>query len=82
METGLAEVLYTFVLSCVVLNCAAANKNGGGTGSRFYGLAIGFVMAAGGYGAERSLVAASNRRWRSALTYPALSTAPSGGPSY
>merc|ERR1719199_1008333 len=47
----LAEVLYTFVLCFVVLNCAASNKNGCDTGNQFYGLAIGFVVVAGGYGA-------------------------------
>merc|ERR1719182_721145 len=47
----LAEVLYTFVLCFVVLNCAASKKNGCDTGIQFYGLAIGFVVIAGGYGA-------------------------------
>jgi len=50
-EAALAEVLYTCMLCFVVLNCAAANKNGCGTGNQFYGLAIGFVIVAGGYGA-------------------------------
>eukprot|EP00747_Dinoflagellata_sp_TGD_P092082 gnl/TRDRNA2_/TRDRNA2_165282_c3_seq5.p1 gnl/TRDRNA2_/TRDRNA2_165282_c3~~gnl/TRDRNA2_/TRDRNA2_165282_c3_seq5.p1 ORF type:complete len:451 (+),score=78.09 gnl/TRDRNA2_/TRDRNA2_165282_c3_seq5:78-1430(+) len=48
-EAGLAEILYTFMLCFVVLNVAASkahsNKN------QFYGLAIGFVIIAGGYGA-------------------------------
>eukprot|EP00747_Dinoflagellata_sp_TGD_P092081 gnl/TRDRNA2_/TRDRNA2_165282_c3_seq4.p1 gnl/TRDRNA2_/TRDRNA2_165282_c3~~gnl/TRDRNA2_/TRDRNA2_165282_c3_seq4.p1 ORF type:complete len:468 (+),score=76.00 gnl/TRDRNA2_/TRDRNA2_165282_c3_seq4:78-1481(+) len=47
-EAGLAEILYTFMLCFVVLNVAASkahsNKN------QFYGLAIGFVIIAGGYG--------------------------------
>merc|ERR550537_2131596 len=54
----LAEVIYTFVLCFVVLNCAASNKNGCGCmkpeeggPQQFYGLAIGFVVIAGGYGA-------------------------------
>eukprot|EP00747_Dinoflagellata_sp_TGD_P092084 gnl/TRDRNA2_/TRDRNA2_165282_c3_seq7.p1 gnl/TRDRNA2_/TRDRNA2_165282_c3~~gnl/TRDRNA2_/TRDRNA2_165282_c3_seq7.p1 ORF type:complete len:466 (+),score=84.43 gnl/TRDRNA2_/TRDRNA2_165282_c3_seq7:78-1475(+) len=46
-EAGLAEILYTFMLCFVVLNVAASkahsNKN------QFYGLAIGFVIIAGGY---------------------------------
>merc|ERR1719262_1955770 len=47
-EAGLAEVLYTFMLCFVVLNVATAAKN---AGNQFYGLAIGFVIIAGGYGA-------------------------------
>merc|ERR550514_694847 len=50
-EAMLAEVLYTCMLCFVVLNCAAAKKNGCDTGNQFYGLAIGFVIVAGGYGA-------------------------------
>jgi len=53
-EAMLAEVLYTFVLCFVVLNVAASNKNGCGSlggNQQFYGLAIGFVVVAGGYGA-------------------------------
>jgi len=53
-EAMLAEVLYTFVLCFVVLNCAASTKNGCGSldgQQQFYGLAIGFVVIAGGYGA-------------------------------
>merc|ERR1719380_506221 len=42
----LAEVLYTFMLCFVVLNVAASRKN---EGNQFYGLAIGFVIVAGGY---------------------------------
>jgi aquaporin Z len=45
-ETCLAEVLYTFMLCFVVLNVATATKN---AGNQFYGLAIGFVIVAGGY---------------------------------
>merc|ERR1719359_291326 len=47
-EAALAEVLYTFMLCFVVLNCATASKN---AGNQFYGLAIGFVIVAGGYAA-------------------------------
>jgi len=48
LEAGLAEVLYTFMLCFVVLNVATAGKN---AGNQFYGLAIGFVIIAGGYAA-------------------------------
>merc|ERR1719248_31618 len=47
-EAMLAEVLYTFMLCFVVLNVATAKKN---TPNQFYGLAIGFVIIAGAYGA-------------------------------
>merc|ERR1719388_711148 len=47
-EAMLAEVLYTFMLCFVVLNVATARKN---EGNQFYGLAIGFVIIAGGYAA-------------------------------
>eukprot|EP00746_Dinoflagellata_sp_MGD_P131389 gnl/MRDRNA2_/MRDRNA2_65174_c0_seq1.p1 gnl/MRDRNA2_/MRDRNA2_65174_c0~~gnl/MRDRNA2_/MRDRNA2_65174_c0_seq1.p1 ORF type:complete len:450 (+),score=80.92 gnl/MRDRNA2_/MRDRNA2_65174_c0_seq1:98-1447(+) len=40
------EVLYTCMLCFVVLNVATARKN---QGNEFYGLAIGFVIVAGGY---------------------------------
>merc|ERR1719424_925379 len=47
LEAGVAEFIYTFMLCFVVLNtaCAGATK-----GNQFYGLAIGFVIVAGGYG--------------------------------
>merc|ERR1719191_823443 len=51
LEAGLAEILYTCMLCFVVLNCAASKKNGCDTGNQFFGLAIGFVIVAGGYGA-------------------------------
>merc|ERR1719223_677045 len=47
-EAALAEVLYTFMLCFVVLNVATAAKN---AGNQFFGLAIGFVIVAGGYAA-------------------------------
>jgi len=51
-EPMLAEGLYTCMLSFVVLNCAASLKNNPpDDGNQFYGLAIGFVVIAGGYGA-------------------------------
>merc|ERR1719473_1147523 len=50
-EAMLAEVLYTFVLCFVVLNAACSKKSGCATGQQYYGLAIGFVIVAGGYGA-------------------------------
>jgi len=48
VEAGLCETLYTFMLCFVVLNVAAA-KNA--TPNQYYGLAIGFVIVAGAYGA-------------------------------
>jgi len=42
----IVEVLYTCMLCFVVLNVATARKN---AGNEFYGLAIGFVIVAGGY---------------------------------
>jgi len=42
----IVEVLYTCMLCFVVLNVATARKN---QGNEFYGLAIGFVIIAGGY---------------------------------
>jgi len=44
---GLAEFFYTFMLVFVVLNVAAAKKEA----NHWYGLAIGFVIVAGAYGA-------------------------------
>lgn len=48
VEAGLSEFLYTFMLCFVVLNVAAASSN---TPNQFYGLAIGYVIVAGAYGA-------------------------------
>jgi len=48
-QAGLAEVLYTFMLCFVVLNVACSKMHAGK--NQFYGLAIGFVVVAGGYGA-------------------------------
>jgi len=63
-EAGLAEIFYTCMLCFVVLNCACSKKNGAGApvGDRnqFYGLAIGFVIIAGGYGAGHISGAAFN----------------------
>jgi len=47
-QVFLAEMLYTLMLCFVVLNVAASKKH---AGNQFYGLAIGFVVIAGGYGA-------------------------------
>merc|ERR1719182_1355842 len=48
----LAEILYTFMLCFVVQNVAVSKKNGiAATGNQFCGLAIGFVIIAGAYGA-------------------------------
>eukprot|EP00408_Alexandrium_pacificum_P060664 CAMPEP_0171174758 /NCGR_PEP_ID=MMETSP0790-20130122/10888_1 /TAXON_ID=2925 /ORGANISM="Alexandrium catenella, Strain OF101" /LENGTH=566 /DNA_ID=CAMNT_0011639633 /DNA_START=90 /DNA_END=1790 /DNA_ORIENTATION=- len=49
IEAGLAEIFYTFMLSFVVLNTAVASAHAGK--DQFYGLAIGFSVVAGGYGA-------------------------------
>jgi len=45
-----SELLYTFMLCFVVLNVAAAKKNVAEQ-NQYYGLAIGFVVIAGAYGA-------------------------------
>jgi len=57
-SAGLCEMLYTFMLCFVVLNVACARKYsapedgyGGEGGNQWYGLAIGFVIVAGAYGA-------------------------------
>jgi len=49
MEAGMCEVLYSFMLCFVVLNVAASKAHAGN--NQFYGLAIGFVVIAGAYGA-------------------------------
>jgi len=49
-QAGLCEVLYTFMLCFVVLNVAIATKSGNSP-NQFFGLAIGFVIVAGAYGA-------------------------------
>jgi len=48
-QAALAEMLYTFMLCFVVLNTAAMNSVAK-QGNQFFGLAIGFVVIAGGYG--------------------------------
>mmetsp|Transcript_153000 Transcript_153000/g.490844 ORF Transcript_153000/g.490844 Transcript_153000/m.490844 type:complete len:446 (-) Transcript_153000:58-1395(-) len=48
IHTALAEILYTFMLCFVVLNVAVAKKC---QPNQYYGLAIGFVIVAGAYGA-------------------------------
>eukprot|EP00933_Yihiella_yeosuensis_P030625 TRINITY_DN2423_c1_g1_i1.p1 TRINITY_DN2423_c1_g1~~TRINITY_DN2423_c1_g1_i1.p1 ORF type:complete len:451 (-),score=106.37 TRINITY_DN2423_c1_g1_i1:64-1416(-) len=50
LNSCLAELLYTFMLCFVVLNVAAAKKNSIEKG-QYYGIAIGFVIIAGAYGA-------------------------------
>merc|ERR1719265_2074811 len=50
-SVGLCEMLYTFMLCFVVLNVAVARKYEAPNGNQFYGLAIGFVIVAGAYGA-------------------------------
>jgi len=51
LSAGLCETLYTFMLCFVVLNVAAARKYSENEGNQWYGLAIGFVIVAGAYGA-------------------------------
>lgn len=48
LHAGMAEFFYTFLLVFCVLNCAASE---GARGTEYYGLAIGFSVIAGGYGA-------------------------------
>jgi len=48
-RAGLAELIYTWMLCFVVLNVACSKMHAGK--NQFYGLAIGFVVIAGGYGA-------------------------------
>jgi len=50
VAAGIAEVLYTFMLCFVVLNVACSTETQN-CPNQFYGLAIGFVIIAGGYGA-------------------------------
>lgn len=47
-QAGLAELIYTWMLCFVVLNVAASKRSGP---NEYFGLAIGFVVVAGGYGA-------------------------------
>lgn len=46
IQAGLAEILYTAMLCFVVLNVAVAKANAGNV---YFGLAIGYVIVAGGY---------------------------------
>eukprot|EP00747_Dinoflagellata_sp_TGD_P126021 gnl/TRDRNA2_/TRDRNA2_174230_c4_seq67.p1 gnl/TRDRNA2_/TRDRNA2_174230_c4~~gnl/TRDRNA2_/TRDRNA2_174230_c4_seq67.p1 ORF type:complete len:452 (-),score=111.25 gnl/TRDRNA2_/TRDRNA2_174230_c4_seq67:87-1442(-) len=48
-HAAFAEFIYTFMLCFVVLNVACSNAHAGK--NQFYGLAIGFVIVAGGYAA-------------------------------
>merc|ERR1719277_1515639 len=49
-QAALAEILYTFMLCFVVLN-VAYSKDNKDKGNQYFGLAIGVVGVAGGYGA-------------------------------
>jgi aquaporin Z len=49
LQAGLVELLYTFMLTFVVLNVATAKKVVAGN-PQYYGIAIGFTVIAGGYG--------------------------------
>ena len=46
MQAGAAEFLYTMMLCFVVLNTACCRAN---AGNQYFGLAIGFVIVAGGF---------------------------------
>lgn len=46
MAAGFVELVYTFMLCFVVLNCACSSAS---AGNQYFGLAIGFVIVAGGY---------------------------------
>jgi len=48
VSAGVCELLYTFMLCFVVLNCAVSKKT---SGNQYFGMAIGFVIIAGAYGA-------------------------------
>eukprot|EP00929_Paragymnodinium_shiwhaense_P049857 TRINITY_DN2514_c0_g1_i2.p1 TRINITY_DN2514_c0_g1~~TRINITY_DN2514_c0_g1_i2.p1 ORF type:complete len:456 (-),score=143.47 TRINITY_DN2514_c0_g1_i2:119-1486(-) len=50
LAAGVCELLYTFILCFVVLNVAVAKKNKT-EGGQYFGLAIGYVIVAGAYGA-------------------------------
>jgi len=47
-QAGAAELIYTWMLCFVVLNCCVSKRSGP---NEYFGLAIGFVVVAGGYGA-------------------------------
>eukprot|EP00931_Biecheleriopsis_adriatica_P061689 TRINITY_DN37105_c0_g1_i2.p1 TRINITY_DN37105_c0_g1~~TRINITY_DN37105_c0_g1_i2.p1 ORF type:complete len:394 (-),score=124.39 TRINITY_DN37105_c0_g1_i2:79-1260(-) len=49
-EAGLCELFYTFMLTFVVMNVAVAKKNEKEK-NQYYGMAIGFTVLAGAYGA-------------------------------
>jgi len=49
-QAGLCELLYTFMLTFVVMNVAAAKKNATEK-NQYYGMAIAFTVVAGAYGA-------------------------------
>jgi len=51
VQAGVAELIYTFMLCFVVLNVAASKDNAPEKPNQYYGMAIGFVVIAGGYGA-------------------------------
>eukprot|EP00929_Paragymnodinium_shiwhaense_P002902 TRINITY_DN103215_c0_g1_i1.p1 TRINITY_DN103215_c0_g1~~TRINITY_DN103215_c0_g1_i1.p1 ORF type:complete len:464 (+),score=93.80 TRINITY_DN103215_c0_g1_i1:93-1484(+) len=48
-QAGACELLYTFMLCFVVLNVAASEKSPRKLPNQYFGLAIGFVIIAGGY---------------------------------
>lgn len=56
-HAAIVEILYTFMLCFVVLNVACTKAS---SGNQYYGLAIGFVIVAGGYAAGSVSGAAFN----------------------
>ena len=68
-QAGLVELFCTLVLAFVVLSVAASKRHGGK--SQFYSIAVGFVIAAGAYGAGRisggCLTPPSRSPWTSAV---------------
>jgi aquaporin Z len=51
LNAGLVEMIYTFMLCFVVMNVALAVKKEPKVSNDYFGLAIGFVIVAGAYGA-------------------------------
>jgi len=51
-HAAIVEIIYTFMICFVVLNCAGSKRNNPKEdGNQFFALAIGFVIIAGGYAA-------------------------------
>ncbi|CAE8635898.1 unnamed protein product [Polarella glacialis] len=59
-QAATVEIVYTAMLAFVVLNVTSKRNNSPEEPNQFYGLAIGFVVVAGGYGGGRISGAAFN----------------------